>query len=179
MSLTTHEWRFWGGWVESVLGRRQRRVRRLVKCSWTNPRTCATCVWVGFGDRANSFHETHRSAVMRSKLLRSAAVACLLLLASVAQADGPRQCPPWRPCGPGNSFGGNRWLAQGGFGADFRPSCARHDACLASGASRAQCDRVFYRSMNQACDSSRHPLLCRMRAFKYYAGARLFGGIYY
>lgn len=98
---------------------------------------------------------------------------------SDSQAAGPGGCPPWRPCGPGNSFGGNRLLPQGGFGADFRPSCATHDACLASGRSRRECDREFYNSMNCACESSRHPFLCRMRAFRYYAGVRLFGGLYY
>ena len=95
------------------------------------------------------------------------------------QAAGPGGCPPWRPCGPGNSFGGNRFLPQGGFGADFRPSCATHDACLASGRSRRECDRAFYNSMNCACESSRHPFLCRVRAFRYYAGVRMFGGLYY
>ena len=94
---------------------------------------------------------------------------------SDVQAAGPA----WRPCGPGNSCGGNRWLPQGGFGADFRPSCATHDACLASGRSRRECDRAFYANMNSACDQSRHPFLCRLRACKYFAGARLLGGFYY
>jgi hypothetical protein len=102
-------------------------------------------------------------------------VSCM----SDSQAAGPGACPPWRPCGPGNSFGGNRLLPQGGFGADFRTSCATHDACLASGRSRHECDREFYNNMNCACESSRHPFLCRVRAFRYYAGVRLFGGLYY
>ena len=121
-----------------------------------------------------------RSSVMKMTCSRLVSVVFVVLVMSASVVAGePRRCPSWRPCGPGNSFGGNRWLAQGGFGADFRPSCARHDACLAAGVPRAQCDRMFYRSMNQACNSSRNPLLCRLRAFKYYAGARLFGGIYY
>jgi hypothetical protein len=108
----------------------------------------------------------------------------LLTLAALGQfsevsAGGPGRCPPWRPCGPGNSMGGNRFLAQGGFGADFRPSCATHDACLASGRSRAECDREFHGNMINACDSSRHPFLCRLRACRFYMGARLFGGLYY
>lgn len=108
-------------------------------------------------------------------------ITFVVLLAgnSEVYAGSPGGCPAWRPCGSGNSFGGNRWLPQEGFGVDFRPSCATHDACLASGRSRAQCDREFYGSMNRACNNSRHPFLCRLRAFKYYAGARLFGGLYY
>ena len=101
------------------------------------------------------------------------------LAVSPAAADGPGGCPPWRPCGPGNSFGGNRLIGQSGFGADFRPSCASHDACLASGASRRQCDRQFYSHMRCACENSPHPVLCRMKAFKFFAGARIFGGLYY
>ena len=106
---------------------------------------------------------------------------CLMMFAGAAEvrAAGPYGCPPWRPCGPGNSFGGNRLIAQGFGGANFRPSCATHDACLASGASRRECDRRFLGQMNAACDCSRHPFLCRMKALQFYAGARLFGGLYY
>lgn len=98
---------------------------------------------------------------------------------SSAQAGGPGSCPPWRPCGPGNSFGGNRLVQQRFFGADMRPACATHDACLASGASRRQCDRQFLGNMNGACENSRHPFLCRVKAFHYFTSARLFGGLYY
>lgn len=101
------------------------------------------------------------------------------LSANSVHAGWPGGCPPWRPCGPGNTMGGNRLVAQGFFGADFRPSCSSHDACLAAGVPRAQCDRQFLNNMNSACDSSNHPFLCRMKAFQYYAGARLFGGLYY
>ena len=96
-----------------------------------------------------------------------------------AKAGGPGGCPPWRPCGPGNTMGGNRLIAQGFFGADFRPSCSSHDACLAAGVPRAQCDRRLLDNMNCACESSNHPVLCRMKASQYYVGARLFGGLYY
>lgn len=107
-----------------------------------------------------------------------------LFLASIAcvsnvQAGGPGGCPPWRPCGAGNSWGGNRLIGQQFFGVDFRPSCATHDACLASGVPRYQCDRQFLANMNCACGSSSHPFLCRMKAFQFYAGARVFGGLYY
>lgn len=101
------------------------------------------------------------------------------LAVTPAAAGGPGGCPPWRPCGPGNTFGGNRLIGQGGFGADFRPSCATHDACLASGASRRECDRQFHSHMRCACENSSHPFLCRMKAFKFFAGARIFGGLYY
>ena len=97
-------------------------------------------------------------------------------LVTPACADGPGGCAPWRPCGPGNSFGGNQLIGQGYYGADFRPTCAAHDACLASGVSRRHCDRQFYNNMNCACEGSTHPFLCRMKAFQYFAAARLFGG---
>ena len=100
-------------------------------------------------------------------------------LVTPVHADGPGGCPPWRPCGPGNSLGGNRMIAQGFHGADFRSTCGSHDACLASGASRRSCDRQFLSNMNCACESSRHPFLCRVKAFEYFAAARLFGGLYH
>lgn len=100
-------------------------------------------------------------------------------LITPAYAGGPGGCPPWRPCGPGNTFGGNKLIGQGYYGADFRPTCATHDACLASGTSRRHCDRQFYKNMNCACERSTHPFLCRMKAFEYFAAARLFGGFYY
>lgn len=88
-------------------------------------------------------------------------------------------CPWWRPCGPGNSNGGNRLFAQGFYGADFRPACANHDACLASGLSRKQCDRQFLADMQASCATSSNPELCMRKAQKYYIGARLFGGLYH
>lgn len=105
-------------------------------------------------------------------------VAVLMVVAGgeLIAGDG---CPPWRPCGPGNSWGGNRMIGQRFYGADFRPSCATHDACLASGVPRAECDRRFYENMKCACESSNHPFLCRLKACQFYAGARLFGGLYY
>ena len=123
----------------------------------------------------------YRGLMSMKTIVRIVVLSVVAFVSSMSdsQAAGPGGCPPWRPCGPGNSFGGNRLLPQGGFGADFRPSCATHDACLASGRSRRECDREFYNSMNCACESSRHPFLCRVRAFRYYAGVRLFGGLYY
>lgn len=89
------------------------------------------------------------------------------------------RCPPWRPCGPQNSFGGNWLFVQTFAGADFRPACARHDACLMSGCtSRKCCDKMFLWELDQACDNSAFPILCRMKARKYYLGVRLFGWMF-
>jgi|GEM_PF-4517754 len=88
-------------------------------------------------------------------------------------------CPPWRPCGPSESYGGN-WLFHQTFaGADFRPACARHDACLMNGCtSRRCCDKQFLWELKQSCDNSAFPILCRMEARKYYLGVRLFGWLF-
>ncbi|MCA9095438.1 MAG: hypothetical protein KDA68_18290 [Planctomycetaceae bacterium] len=87
-------------------------------------------------------------------------------------------CPPWRPCGWGNSFGGNRLIPQGFYGADFRYACQAHDDCYANGCNRRiDCDRQFRANMHCACESSNHPGLCRMKANCYFVAARVFGGI--
>ena len=91
-------------------------------------------------------------------------------LGAAAQA----QCPPDRPCGPGPSIGGNRLIRQGFFGADFRPACRAHDACLLSD---RECDRIFYRDMRSACENSTHPMLCRLKAKQFFLGAWLFHSI--
>ena len=96
---------------------------------------------------------------------------------SSAVAGGSGSCPPWRPCGAGNSFGGNRLVPQGFFGVDFRPACATHDACLASGASRRDCDRRFYGQLKSACSNSSNPALCRAKAFQYFVAVRLFSAV--
>lgn len=116
------------------------------------------------------------------KTLRFAFLVVFVVAAALvtsAHADGPRGCPPWRPCGPGNSFGGNRLIGQGFYGADFRPACAAHDACLGSGGSRWNCDQQFLDNMNCACENSNHPVLCRMKAYKYFLATRVLGGLYY
>lgn len=90
-----------------------------------------------------------------------------------------RSCPPWRPCGPKQSFGSNWLFRQGYAGADFRPACARHDDCLASGmSSRYACDRQFLWDLDAACCCSSRPWLCRFKARQYYLGVRLFGWMY-
>lgn len=106
-------------------------------------------------------------------------MATLLLVTSLsAMAQAGDSCPPWRPCGPGNTWGGNRLIAQGAFGADFRPACQAHDDCLASGHCRRDCDRQFRDNMFCACDCSRFPAACRARARFYYVAARIMGPLY-
>ncbi len=110
---------------------------------------------------------------MRQHLLATMFVLGLMgFTAKTAEAG----CPPWRPCGPGL----HNWLIpQGAFGADFRPACAQHDACYTAGCNRKACDCQFRATMHQACECSRHPALCRMRANAYYTATRLFGGLVY
>ena len=98
-----------------------------------------------------------------------------------APMAGPyHRCPPWRPCGPQNSFGMNWLIPQGFAGADFRPSCQMHDECLMSGCyDRKTCDRMYLASMDCACNNSMFPLLCRLEARKCYLGVRMFGWLWY
>jgi hypothetical protein len=111
---------------------------------------------------------------------RASILFLLLTTAAEAQGDWPGGgCPPWRPCGPGNSWGGNRLFRQGVSGADFRPACAAHDACFADPSiPRKCCDRAFLAGMLSSCECSANPVLCRMKARQTYVGVRLFGGLY-
>lgn len=90
-----------------------------------------------------------------------------------------RHCPPWRPCGPQNSFGGN-WLVMQGFaGADFRGACDFHDQCLLNRCNdRKTCDKQFLAYLDNACNCSQFPILCRIKAREMYLGVRLFGWLY-
>jgi hypothetical protein len=89
----------------------------------------------------------------------------------------PRTCPPWRPCGPANSFGANWLFYQGAYGADFRTACQNHDDCLMNPwNSRYGCDRAFYEAMAAECANSAHPGLCLWKAQKYYVSVRMLGG---
>lgn len=117
--------------------------------------------------------------------MRYLRLAALLVLAgwaccSTAEA-GCRsgRCPAWRPCGAGNTWGGNRFCKQGFYGADFRPACQCHDECLLSGACRRDCDQQFLCHMYDACECSYNPRACRRKARMYYYGARIFGGIWH
>ncbi|HET6426290.1 MAG TPA: hypothetical protein VFG20_21540 [Planctomycetaceae bacterium] len=104
-------------------------------------------------------------------------LAAICLVAGMSEMASA-QCPPWRPCGPGNTWGGNRLFRQGAGGADFRPACANHDACLASGFSRRACDQAYYNQMTAACACSDNPGKCMRKARSQYIGVRLFGGLY-
>jgi hypothetical protein len=105
------------------------------------------------------------------QFVRMAALFSLVCLAGSATAEAG--CPPWRPCGIGNSWGGNRLVPQGFYGADFRPACACHDACLEGCSSRYDCDQQFLCNMYSACDCSSNPEKCRRKARCYYRMARL------
>ncbi|MDB5306104.1 MAG: hypothetical protein JWO38_306 [Gemmataceae bacterium] len=86
-------------------------------------------------------------------------------------------CPAWRPCGPGETWGGNRFIPQGGYGVDFRPACQRHDDCYDTpGARRKDCDRQLLKDMNRICESSSNPRGCNRRARMFYISVRLFDG---
>lgn len=90
-----------------------------------------------------------------------------------------RSCPPWRPCGPQESFGGNWFVKQGFAGADFRGACDFHDRCLLSGCTdRKTCDKLFLAYLDNACNCSAFPILCRIKAREMYLGVRLFGWLY-
>lgn len=118
------------------------------------------------------FPIAHRSNM---KYLGILAGLVLLVQGSFAEAG----CPPWRPCGPGNTWGGNKLCAQGFYGADFRPACQRHDECYESGCcNRKACDQQFYHDMCEACECSTNPAACRRKAKMYYTAARLFGWMY-
>ncbi|MFN0054935.1 MAG: hypothetical protein ACKV0T_22420 [Planctomycetales bacterium] len=96
-----------------------------------------------------------------------------VLLGWLGSSAAEAGCPPWRPCGPGPSWGGNRLIHQGFYGADFRPACANHDACLATCARRSDCDRQFLCEMYSACECSTNPKACQRKARCYYKIARL------
>lgn len=112
------------------------------------------------------------------------ALVCLLAPAS-ASAQGPRSrqvppgsCPAWRPCGPGNEWGGNRAFPQVMYGVDGRPMCARHDACYDNpGARRIDCDRAFLAELHAACEFSTNPRACHRKARQVYIAVRLIGGV--
>ncbi|MDR3619329.1 MAG: hypothetical protein P4L85_08260 [Paludisphaera borealis] len=87
------------------------------------------------------------------------------------RADAQTNCPPYRPCGVGETWGGNRLVKQGFFGADFRPACQAHDTCEAS---PRDCDRQFLCDMYAACESSTNPGKCRKKARSYFLGSRVY-----
>lgn len=103
------------------------------------------------------------------------ATATILLTGALAvwlpSVNAQTPCPSYRPCGVGETWGGNQMVKQGFFGADFRPSCQAHDTC--EGPSR-DCDRQFLHHMYSACDSSTNPHKCRRKARSYYLASRMY-----
>lgn len=111
--------------------------------------------------------------------MRQLQLAMLVVIACLGSCvPAGADCPPWRPCGPGNSWGGNHLVPQGFYGADFRYACANHDECYKSCANRKDCDRQFLHNMQCACDCSANPRACYRKAKCYYMAARLLGGVY-
>lgn len=107
-------------------------------------------------------------------------VGLFSILCSVGCAAMGPQGPPWRPCGAGNSWGGNWLVPQGSYGADFRAACMGHDACYANRCSnRLDCDNTFLNNMYAACENSYNPQACQQQAQFYYMNARMFGGLYW
>lgn len=113
----------------------------------------------------------------RLTVLALALVCGLSDSASAAgRSRGPTSCPWWRPCGPGETFGGNKRIPQGAFGADARPSCERHDQCYRDAVTgRKVCDQNFRNDLRCECENSTHPWLCKRLAGVAYALVRVSG----
>lgn len=101
-------------------------------------------------------------------------------LSLVCNANVEAGCPPWRPCGTGNAWGGNRLVPQGFYGADFRQACANHDYCYNNRCmSRKDCDRQFLNDMYEAAECADNPAAARRKARHYYVATRMFGWMHY
>lgn len=117
-----------------------------------------------------------------SSPVRLTAFAILLVCGLSAPAEaggrsrGPTDCPWWRPCGPGETFGGNRFIPQGAYGVDARPFCEKHDQCYRDAVTgRKACDEAFLKDLRCACENSTHPRLCKRFAKLAYFGVRIGG----
>jgi hypothetical protein len=108
------------------------------------------------------------------RLILATIVLTSVLTTWTSSANAQTDCPWYRPCGPGETWGGNRWIKQGFFGADFRPACQAHDTCEAS---PRECDRRFLQDMYTACESSTNPHRCRKKARTYYLASRIYHSI--
>jgi hypothetical protein len=114
-------------------------------------------------------------------LVLAVTVVCLSPLAAEAgpfrsKSSQPTSCPWWRPCGPGETFGGNKRVPQGAFGVDARPACQRHDECYEDPTTgRKTCDKNFHNDLRCMCENSTHPFLCKRLAKVAYLSVRLFG----
>lgn len=93
-------------------------------------------------------------------------LGCFLLVVTAGAPAAAADLLASHPCGPDSVKGSlRRLIPQGAFGADFRPACRAHDACYDTpGADKSTCDRNYLRAMECACESSRHPVLCRIVA---------------
>lgn len=113
---------------------------------------------------------------------RYALVGLVLAVLSLPSGPTPRSFAAdllvSHPCGPDSMTGPlRRLIPQGAFGADFRPACRAHDACYDTpGADKTVCDGNYLRAMNHACESSRHPVFCRMTARLLHRAASQHGG---
>jgi hypothetical protein len=110
--------------------------------------------------------------------LLALALTCGLSVPATAggRSRGPTDCPWWRPCGPGNTYGGNRLIPQGAFGVDARPACEKHDQCYRDATGqRKDCDKAFLNDLQCACQNSTHPRLCKKMAKMAYLGVRVGG----
>ena len=103
------------------------------------------------------------------------AIATILLTGSLIvwlpSVKAETTCPSYRPCGAGKTWGGNRLIKQGFYGADFRPACQAHDTCQGS---NRDCDRQFLHNMYTACENSTNPRKCRKAARNYYLASRIY-----
>jgi hypothetical protein len=89
---------------------------------------------------------------------------------------GSTDRPWWRPCGPGDTYGGNRLIPQGAFGVDARPACEKHDECYRDATTdRKTCDEAFLNDLRCACENSIHPRLCKRAAKLAYFAVRVGG----
>lgn len=107
------------------------------------------------------------------------ALVCLSPLAADAAGNARRNasksCPAWRPCGPGETWGGNRFIPQGAYGVDARHVCQKHDECYDANGNRKDCDVAFYNELKCLCESSTNPRACKRAARVAYLGVRLLG----
>ncbi len=104
------------------------------------------------------------------------ALTCGLSAPAIAGGRGQTSCPWWRPCGPGETYSGNRFIPQGAFGADARPACERHDQCYRDVVTgRKVCDQTFRNELRCECEHSTHPWLCKRFAGLAYFGVRVAG----
>ncbi|MEZ6059029.1 MAG: phospholipase A2 [Planctomycetaceae bacterium] len=102
----------------------------------------------------------------------------LAVMACCVRAEAQRPDLAACPCGPDWIVGADRALIpQDWYGANFRPACNRHDACLNAGCdSRGRCDRQFRRDLLASCRNSARPGECRRVSNIMYRAVRSYGG---